>query len=128
MEEYHDITQSKTDKNSKGIPRTLTSTPKSLFPLLNRSPILPPPISSPHPVTLFSPRNQIFSGEEKNDSSFEVWEFEVKCIFREKNYSTPISLKSIRNSLKGKARSLLLSMSDEATPEVIIYKLEGVFW
>lgn len=127
MEEYHDLTQSKTDKDSKGIPRTLTSTPKSLFPLLNRSPILPPPISSPNPVTLSSPRIQIFSGEEKNDSSFEVWKFEVKGIFREKNYSTPISLQSIWNSLKGKARSLLLSLSEEATPEVIIYKLEGVF-
>lgn len=127
MEEYHDLTQSKTDKDSKGIPRTLTSTPKSLFPLLSRSPILPPPISSPNPVTLSSPRIQIFSGEEKNDSSLEVWKFEVKCIFREKNYCTPILLQSIRNSLKGKARSLLLSMSDEATPEMIIHKLEGVF-
>lgn len=127
MEEYHDLTQSKTDKDSKGIPRTLTSTPKSLFPLLSRSPILPPPISSPNPVTLSSPRIQIFSGEEKNDSSLEVWKFEVKCIFREKNYSTSILLQTIRNSLKGKARSLLLSMSDEATPEMIIHKLEGVF-
>lgn len=126
-EEYNDLTQSKTEKDSKGIPRTLTSTTKSLFLLLNRSLILPPPVSSPNPVTLSSPRIPIFSGEEKNDSSFEVWKFEVKCILREKNYSTPILLQSIRNSLKGKARSLLLSMSDEATPEMIIDKLEGVF-
>lgn len=88
---------------------------------------MPPPVSSPNPVTLSSPRILILSGEEKNDSSFEVWKFEVKCILRENNYSTPILLQSIRNSLKRKARSLLLSMSDEATPEMIIDKLEGVF-
>lgn len=104
-EEYHDLTQSKTDNDSKGIPRTLTSTPKSLFPLLNRSPILPPPVSSPDQVTLSSPRIPIFSVEEKNDSSFEVWKFEVKCILREKNYSTPILLQSIRKRIR---KSLIL--------------------
>lgn len=81
-EEYHNLTHFKTDKDSKGILRALTSTPKSIFPLLNRSQIMPPPVSSPNHVTLSSPRIPIFSGEEKNDSSFEVWKFEVNCDFK----------------------------------------------
>ena len=39
----------------------------------------------------------------------------------------PVILQAIRNSLKGKARGLLLSLSEEATPDDIIEKLEGVY-
>lgn len=73
------------------------------------------------------PRIPIFSGEEKSEVSFDVWKYEVKCIIREKNYTDTILVQSIRGSLKGKARSLLLSISDNATPTQIIDKLEGVY-
>ena len=56
------------------------------------------------------PRIPIFSGEDKIEVSFDVWKYEVKCIIREGNYSDTILLQSIRGSLKGKARSLLLSL------------------
>lgn len=73
------------------------------------------------------PRIPIFSGEEKSEVSFEVWKYEVKCIIREGNYSDTILLQSIRGSLKGKARGLLLSVSEDATPLQVIDKLEGVY-
>lgn len=73
------------------------------------------------------PRIPIFSGEEKSEVSFDVWKYEIKCIIREGNYTDTILLQSIRGSLKGKARSLLLSLADDATPSQIIEKLEGVY-
>ncbi|CAG2195384.1 unnamed protein product [Mytilus edulis] len=42
----------------------------------------------------------------------------------EQRHSTP---KSVRGSLKGKARSLLLSLSEHASPQQILDKLEGVY-
>jgi hypothetical protein len=51
----------------------------------------------------------------------------VKCILREGNYTGSSVLHAIRESLKGKARSLLLSLSEHATAKNIIDKLDGVY-
>ena len=69
----------------------------------------------------------IFSGEENSETFFGVWKLEVKCVLRESNYTGPSALQAIRGSLKGKARSLLLSLSEHATAENIIDKLDGVY-
>ncbi|CAC5407063.1 unnamed protein product [Mytilus coruscus] len=73
------------------------------------------------------PKIHLFSGEEKSEVSFDVWKFEVKCIIREGNYSDTILLQCKRGSLKGKARGLLLSLPDGATPVHIIEKLDRVY-
>ena len=51
----------------------------------------------------------------------------VICVLREGNYTGSSVLQAIRGSLKGKARSLLLSLSEHATAENIIDKLDGVY-
>ncbi|KAK3105374.1 hypothetical protein FSP39_023707 [Pinctada imbricata] len=73
------------------------------------------------------PRFPVFSGEEKSDCTFEVWKFEVKCALREGTCSDTLILQSIRSSLKGKARNLLLTLPEDANPNQILDKLEGVF-
>ena len=73
------------------------------------------------------PKLPIFSGEEKSETSFDVWKLEVKCVLREGNCTGSSVLQAIRGSLKGKARSLLLSLSEHATAENIIDKLDGVY-
>lgn len=83
--------------------------------------------AAPTIQTFSKPRIPIFSGEEKSEVSFDVWKYEIKCIIREKNYSDAILLQSIRGSLKGKARSLLLSLDENVTPLQMIDKLEGVY-
>ncbi|CAG2200836.1 unnamed protein product [Mytilus edulis] len=65
--------------------------------------------------------------EAKSEATFDVWMFEVKCVLREGNYSDSVVLQSVRGSLKGKARSLLLSLSEHASPQQILDKLEGVY-
>ena len=77
--------------------------------------------------TVQRPRIPIFSGDQKGETTFEVWKFEVKCIIREGNYLDVVILQSICNSLKGPARNLLLTLSENATPLQILDKLEGVF-
>ncbi|CAC5361034.1 unnamed protein product [Mytilus coruscus] len=74
-----------------------------------------------------NPRYLYFLGKKRVEVSFDVWKFEVKCIIREGNYSDTILLQCIRWSLKGKARGLLLSLPDGATPVQIIEKLDRIY-
>ena len=76
--------------------------------------------------SVLRPRFPIFSGEDKSETSFEVWKSDVKCAIREGTCSDALILQAIRTSLKGKARSLLLTLPN-ATPTEIIAKLEGVY-
>ena len=78
-------------------------------------------------ATLQKPRFPYFSGDEKDESSFESWKLEVNCILREKNFTESIVVQAVRMSLKGSARSLLLSLPETATSRQIVDKLEGVF-
>ena len=73
------------------------------------------------------PKLHIFSGEEKSETSFDIWKLEVKCVLREGNYTGSSVLQAIRGSLKGKTRSLLLSLSEHATAENVIDKLDGIY-
>ena len=59
--------------------------------------------------SVLRPRFPIFSGEDKSETSFEVWKSDVKCAIREGTCSDALILQAIRTSLKGKARSLLLT-------------------
>lgn len=73
------------------------------------------------------PRIPTFSGDQKGEATFEVWKYEVRCILREGNFDETIIVQSLRSSLKGQARNLLLTLSEDVTPEQILDKLEGVY-
>ena len=77
--------------------------------------------------SVLRPRFPIFSGDDKSDVTFDVWKFEVKCAIREGTCSNALIAQSIRSSLRGKARSLLLTLPGLATPDLMIWKLEGVY-
>ena len=77
--------------------------------------------------SVLRPRFPIFSGDDKSDVTFDVWRFEVKCAIREGTCSNALIAQSIRSSLRGKARSLLLTLPGIATPDQMIWKLEGVY-
>lgn len=78
-------------------------------------------------ATSVRPRFTNFSGEEKSDTSFEVWKNDVKCAIQDGSASTSMILQAIRSSLKGKARSLLLTLPMDATPDQILQKLDGIY-
>ena len=77
--------------------------------------------------SVLRPRFPIFSGDDKSDITFDVWKFEVKCAIGEGTCSNALIAQSIRSSLRRKARSLLLTLPGIATPDKIIWKLEGVY-
>ncbi|KAK3108318.1 hypothetical protein FSP39_005531 [Pinctada imbricata] len=76
---------------------------------------------------VYRPRFPNFSGEEKSETSFEVWKHDVECALRDDNCVESVILQAMRSSLKGKARNLLLTLPTDASPQSIVHKLEGIY-
>ena len=69
-----------------------------------------------------------FSGEsQKGDVSFEVWKYEFLCAINDGIYPNALILQSVRRSLKGRARDILLTMEASAAPSDILNKLENIY-
>lgn len=64
---------------------------------------------------------------QKGEVKYEVWNFEVKCLQNSGQYPEHILLQAVRNTLKGLARSMLVSVGDKASLEDITKKLDGFF-
>lgn len=79
----------------------------------------------------YVPKLPIFSGSEepqKGETTYEVWSFEVKCLQNSSYLTDPsILLQAIRNSLRGTARSMLVSLGEKATVADILGKLDGFY-
>ena len=69
-----------------------------------------------------------FSGENRSgDVTFDVWKYDVRCLIHEGAYPLALIRQCIRNSLRGKARSILVTMGEDVTPESTVQKLESIF-
>lgn len=69
------------------------------------------------------PKLPTFSGTDepqKGEVKYEVWNFEVKCLENSGQHPEHILLQAVRNSLKGLARSMLVSVGDKASLEDIM--------
>ena len=74
------------------------------------------------------PKLPQFSGTDaKGDASYEVWKFEVVCLQKESIYPDAHILQAIRQSLKGEARDILLTVGDSATSQDVLTKLNGIY-
>ncbi|KAJ8304316.1 hypothetical protein KUTeg_017899 [Tegillarca granosa] len=72
------------------------------------------------------PRLPVFNGAEDNQStSYEVWNFEVKCLINSQQYPEYLIAQAIRNSLRSTARNMLVSLGENATVRDILNKLDG---
>ncbi len=72
----------------------------------------------------------LFSGAEephKGEVAYEVWNFEVKCLQNNGFIPNHVLLQAIRNSLKGTARSMLVSLGEQATVEEVLHKLDSFY-
>ena len=75
------------------------------------------------------PKLPIFNGSEepkKDDISFDAWCLEVKCM-QKTNIPENIILQSIRSSLRGAARGVLVSLGSSATVDDILDRFEGFY-
>ena len=88
-----------------------------------------------HETTVIRSNSQIpkvpfFSGDEqpqKGDVTFEEWRFEIKCLVSDDEITTNMLIQSIRRSLKGTARKMLIPLGEKATVADILHKLDTIF-
>lgn len=76
------------------------------------------------------PKLPIFSGLEvpqKGEVTYEVWSLEVKCLRHIQELPEYSLLQSIRNSLRGSARDVIIPLGENATVDQILDKLEGFY-
>ena len=75
------------------------------------------------------PKLPIFSGDDsvKNEVSYEVWRYEVRCLKVDGLLSEANVLQAIRKSLRGAARETLIPLGEEATSDSMIAKLDTLF-
>ncbi|KAK3088314.1 hypothetical protein FSP39_017390 [Pinctada imbricata] len=82
------------------------------------------------PATYSIPKLPTFSGNEssqKGEVTYDVWSFEVRCLKRTGQYPEHIILQALRNSLKGTARSMLVSLGEGASVNDVLTKLDGFY-
>ena len=78
----------------------------------------------------YVPKLPFYSGSEepqKGETSYEVWNFEVKCLQKSDYLPDHLLLQAIRNSLKGTARSMLVPLGESASVKDILLKLDGFY-
>ena len=76
------------------------------------------------------PKLPVFSGEEpvqKGEVSFKEWHFEVKCLQNDDAISSNSLMQSIRRSLRGSARQVLISLGEDASLIQILHKMGSMF-
>ena len=76
------------------------------------------------------PKLPIFSGAEerqKGETSYEIWNFEVKCLQKSNYFPETLLLQAIRKSLKGTARDMLVPLGEDASVSDIVARLDGFY-
>ena len=101
---------------------------------------VPPPKPTSHDISTYPsyldssvthariPKLPLFSGEGKpGECEFEVWRYDLNCLLRGGMYPSHILQESIRNSLKGRARTVLLHLGERASISDVIAELEAIY-
>ncbi|XP_061166813.1 paraneoplastic antigen Ma3 homolog [Saccostrea echinata] len=76
------------------------------------------------------PRIPQFSGDDppqKGDVSYKEWRFEVQCLMRDPDIKSNILIQSIRRSLRGTAKTMLIPLGEKAGVKQILEKLDILF-
>ena len=76
------------------------------------------------------PKVPFFSGDEqpqKGDVTYEEWRFEIRCLVSDDEITNNMLIQSIRRSLKGTARKMLIPLGEKATVAEILHKLDTIF-
>lgn len=60
-------------------------------------------------------------------TDFKVWKIEVECIIKSKMYPESLIAQTMRNSLKGQTRKVLLTIDPIASSSDILRKLEDIY-
>ena len=78
----------------------------------------------------FYPKFSPFSVDDpkpRTEASYEEWKYEVECTRKEKEHTDTTIVQSIRKSLRGRAKRVILTLGTAAKIEDIMDKLENEF-
>lgn len=81
-------------------------------------------------ITNNVPRILQFSGDEppqKGDVSYKEWRFLVQCLVGDPDIKPNLLIQSIRRSLRGTAKNMLIPLGEKATVKQILSKLDVLF-
>ena len=76
------------------------------------------------------PKLTFFSGEEpipKGETSYREWRYEVDCYMQDPEMQEHTLISSIRRSLRGTAKSIVIPLGEKATVEEMLQKLDTLF-
>lgn len=73
------------------------------------------------------PRISQFSGDAGKDVSYAQWQFEVRGLQRDGNYSEALMLQAVRRSLRGTATEVLLHLGEDVKLNNVVSKFNLVF-
>lgn len=91
------------------------------------------PVVEAKPVefkSAYSPQLRIsnFSGDlASKDTPFDLWIYEVRCLVRDREYSEATIQQAVRRSLKGEAARCVMRLTEKASLQEVVGKLEAVF-
>ena len=68
----------------------------------------------------------IFSGDGR-DTDYTAWKYQVKCLDRDAKVSTATLLQLIRQSVRGTASGLLISLGENVTLKQVLDKFDAIF-
>ena len=81
------------------------------------------PISS-----VYAPKLQIFTGaEDKKDTPYEAWKYEVETLIKEGVFSAHVIATSAKKSLRGEAAKIARRLGCDATVDDLIKKFDGIY-
>jgi hypothetical protein len=73
-------------------------------------------------------QKSLFSGDDmKGDVPYGMWRADVLCLARDPDMTAYNLLHAIRNSLRGTAKNVLVSLGNRATPQSVLTKLDALF-
>lgn len=75
------------------------------------------------------PRIVTFSGDSSkgDQSAFDLWRYEVRCLLEDKAHSEDVIRQAIRNSVRGEAGRIVMRLGSKASIQDILNKLQGVY-
>ena len=86
-----------------------------------------PELKVSHSSIVHRPKLPTFSGSEKDQVTFDLWEFSVNCLLTEKKHSMEIIKETVRDSLRGSAARVAMRMGPGADIHLLLEKLKGLY-
>ena len=91
------------------------------------TPSFTPSLAHYHVSPLNTKISQFSGDDQKGDVSYVEWRYEVKCLVQDPDFPQTSLAQTIRRSLRGTARRILVALSEQASASDMLGKLDSLF-